>query len=274
MTVATAPQIQALLPAGVPAETSGDLGCTGPGEADGEAALAGGIGIGGTGGAAAITGWLAILSPLTISLLGAALQALAECQSGTSEASTFRGTGRSVDCFTGAGSVAREAFVAAMSAEASPSPGCHKGCKGCCRCSSREIVWHRLDKHCSIGGDIASSQCVFPSAYSIASDGSTFSIRNGTMTFALLTARSISRRTCGDSFACPEKIRTTMFALDSASMMDLPHSSPARTSRGAIQQEIRRASSAAHAASAIGLSRAEWQRKTSCAIDPARPNPH
>jgi hypothetical protein len=53
-----------------------------------------------------------------------------------------------------------------------------------------------------------------------------------------------------------------MWVSSSASMMEAAYSSPARRSRGAIQQGMRWASRAAQAASATSLSLDEWQMKT------------
>ena len=80
------------------------------------------------------------------------------------------------------------------------------------------------------------------------------SIRNGTMRTFFATARSTSRRICGDSLACPEKIRTITSALEIASTIAPPQSVPAMMSRGAIQQRSPLASSPRHTLSATSLS--------------------
>jgi hypothetical protein len=80
------------------------------------------------------------------------------------------------------------------------------------------------------------------------------SIRSGTTGIPRFMARSTSRRICADSFALLEKIRTITRQVSSALMMAAAHAVPGRTSRGAIQQRMPAASSAAQVASAGVLS--------------------
>jgi len=101
---------------------------------------------------------------------------------------------------------------------------------------------------------MASSQCISPRKYSIDFVGMTFSIRTGMMATPLLAARSISRRTCDESFAFDEKIRTITRHRSMASMIAAAYSRPGEMSRGATQQRIPAASSTAQAASATVLS--------------------
>jgi hypothetical protein len=74
------------------------------------------------------------------------------------------------------------------------------------------------------------------------------------MVTPFLTARSISRRICADSFAFDEKMRTMTRQRSIASTMAAPYSPPGMTSRGAIHQRMPLASGTAQAASAAGLS--------------------
>jgi len=69
-----------------------------------------------------------------------------------------------------------------------------------------------------------------------------------------VAARSISRRTCDESFAFDEKIRTITRHRSMASMIAAAYSRPGEMSRGATQQRIPAASSTAQAASAAVLS--------------------
>ena len=87
--------------------------------------------------------------------------------------------------------------------------------------------------------------------------GATFSTRNGTIIRSMDTARSTSRRTCGDAFALVEKSTTNTRQAFSASTICWPYSEPAGMSRGAIQQRIPCFSSPARTASAVSLSAAE-----------------
>jgi hypothetical protein len=90
--------------------------------------------------------------------------------------------------------------------------------------------------------------------YSRDFDGRTFSIRIGIIGIFRLTARSISRSTCGDLFAWSENTKTITRAQLIASMIDPPQLIPGRMSRGATQQRIPLCSNTAQVASAVSLS--------------------
>ncbi len=90
--------------------------------------------------------------------------------------------------------------------------------------------------------------------YSSERVGAMSSMRSGMTGMPLLTARSTSRRICGESLALAEKIRIIARQSAMAETMASPHSAPGTMSRGAIQQRMPAASSVAHAASAVGLS--------------------
>src|SRR4029077_10581193 len=81
-----------------------------------------------------------------------------------------------------------------------------------------------------------------------------------------LEANCTSRRTCSDLLECAEKISTITLLRWMARLISPAKVRPGWTSRGAIQQRMVALSSAAHAASATGLSSDECEIKTSCAI--------
>jgi hypothetical protein len=79
-------------------------------------------------------------------------------------------------------------------------------------------------------------------------------MRKGMIGTPLLTARSTSRRICGESLAFAEKIRMSTRQWLMPSIIASPHSAPGTMSRGAIQHRIPDPSSAAQVASAAALS--------------------
>ena len=81
-----------------------------------------------------------------------------------------------------------------------------------------------------------------------------------------LTARSTSRRTCGDSFDSAEKISTIRRVLLIALTVAPAHVSWGLMSRDASQQRMPADSSPRHATSAIARSFSAYERKTSCAM--------
>jgi hypothetical protein len=79
----------------------------------------------------------------------------------------------------------------------------------------------------------------------------------------LLTARSTSRRTCGELLELDEKISSRMRHWSMPLMMASAQSSLGRMSRGATQQRTPARSREWQIASAWVLSTCEWLRKTS-----------
>ena len=128
------------------------------------------------------------------------------------------GVGRGVVAVVGV--TARGAGLAAVGSGVGAVTGSAAGD----RASSSFTVSASFSRCFSSGPFTASSQWGVLMKYSIDFDGTTESMRKGTIATSRWTARSTSRRTCGLALALEEKISTMMRLPAMASMIASPHS--------------------------------------------------